>query len=536
METDTEKTKEELVREIEYLRGRIAELERQCVFVDEARLISERRYRALFEDSRDAVYIVNKEARFVDVNNAMIELFGYTREEMMGLSILALYVNPEDRIPIIRAMEEKGAVKDWGVRLRKKDGTKLDCLVTASLWRSAEGEMLGYQGIIRDITEHKRADMALRKSEEKFSKIFRSSPDWIAISTLDDGRLIDVNEAFLRITGYRREEVIGKTSSELNLWVDYDERAEVVKILKEQQQLRDHEVQFRMKSGEIRTMLRSAELIELDGQQCIINVTRDITERKRDEEKIRSLNRELQHRINDLLEVNKELDAFSYSVSHDLRTPLIIIGGYTQRLLKKYSDVLNTKGIDMLKVIQGNIQRMEGLINDLLAFSRSGRQQLNRTEIDMKRLVESVFRELKGTAPGRKIELRLGELPPAYADPSLLRQVMVNLLSNAFKFTRPREAAIIEVGGHRLQGAVEYYVKDNGIGFDRQHAERIFNVFQRLHSEEGFEGTGVGLSIVYRIIMRHGGRVWAEGESGVGATFHFTLPLGDPITEGKALL
>jgi len=481
-------------------------------------------YRDLFEDSRDVVYVSSKEGKILTINEAGTELFGYSRGEMMGMDIRALYADPHDRERFQREIESAGAVKDFEVPLLRKDGTGIICIITSTVRRSPEGGVIGYQGIIRDVTAYKKAEEALRRSEEKFSKIFRSSPDWIAISALEDGRLIEVNDAFLRITGYSRDEVIGRTSAELGLWVDPEERRRFVELLREKREIRNHEAKFRLKSGEVRIFLRSAELIELDGETCIINITRDITERKRAGQEIKKLNLELQQRVAELIGANKELDAFGHSVSHDLRAPLITIGGFSGRLLKNYSDILDTRGRDMLKTIQSNVGKMEDLINDLLTFSRSGRQAMRLEEVDMKGLVRAVFEELMTGTRGRTVELEMGELLPAFADRALIRQVMINLLSNAMKFTKPRREGQIEVGSRRDGEWVEYYVKDNGVGFDMKFAEKLFDVFQRAHKEEDFEGTGIGLSIVDRIITRHGGRIRAEGKVGEGAAFYFTLP------------
>lgn len=481
-------------------------------------------YRDLFEDSRDAVYVSSREGSILTINRAGVDLFGFSREEMMGMDIRTLYVNSHDRERFIQEIEKRGTVKDYEVQLRRKDGTRLICLITSSVRRSPQEEIIGYQGIIRDVTAYKKAEEALRRSEEKFSKIFRSSPDWIAISAFEDGRLIDVNDTFLKITGYTREEVIGKTSAELGLWVDPEERRRFVELLREKREIRGHEAKFRLKSGEVRIFLRSAELIELDGETCIINITRDITERRRAGEQIKKLNTELQQRIVELTGANKELDAFSHSVSHDLRAPLITIGGFARRLLKGYAGALDEKGREMLNTIQSNVKKMDALINDLLTFSRSGRQAMKFVDVDMAGLVRDVFEDLMTEIRGRKIEMKMGDILPALADRVLVRQVIMNLLSNALKFTRTREKTIIEVESRHEGDWVVYCVKDNGVGFDMKEAGRLFEAFKRAHRQADFEGTGIGLSIVHRIITRHGGRVWAEGKEGEGAAFYFTLP------------
>jgi two-component system sensor kinase len=221
---------------------------------------------------------------------------------------------------------------------------------------------------------------------------------------------------------------------------------------------------------------------------------------------------------------NKELEAFSYSVSHDLRAPLRAISGFSQAVMEDYAPRLDDEGKRYLGLIQENAHRMGRLIDDLLTFSRLGRQQMTESEIDMGSLAKSVFDELSTQEPGRKIKFTIKPSPPVSGDHSMIRQVIANLLSNAVKFTRTREEAQIEFGYLPELGDGAYYIKDNGVGFDMQYVGKLFGVFQRLHSISEFEGTGVGLALVYRIVTRHGGRVWAEGIVNQGATFYFTLP------------
>ena len=279
-----------------------------------------------------------------------------------------------------------------------------------------------------------------------------------------------------------------------------------------------------------------AELHRRQREVAIANRTllAEASERRRVEEQLRRLNETLE-------DSNKELESFSYSVSHDLRAPLRAVNGYVKMLQQAYGDRLDAEGHRLIGVVASEAQRMGRLIDDLLAFSRQGRQPVKSADIDMAALAHDEFErlvkeppdgvtslELKpdGHAPPR---LDIKPLPPAQGDPAMLRQVFANLLGNAVKFTRRQPAPVIEVGAASDAAGTTYYVKDNGVGFDEKYVHKLFGVFQRLHTEKDFEGTGVGLALVQRIIHRHGGKVWAEGKPGAGATFYFTLPTGKDL-------
>jgi PAS domain S-box-containing protein len=245
-------------------------------------------------------------------------------------------------------------------------------------------------------------------------------------------------------------------------------------------------------------------------------ILRDVTERKRAEEEVRKINAQLEI-------ANKELEAFSYSVSHDLRAPLRAIDGFSRILLEEHHHELSDGGQQFLRRVRENAQKMGQLIDDLLTFSRLSRQAVKKQPVAPLNLVRQVLEELRQEQNGRRVEISVADLPPCQADPGLLKQVFVNLLSNAFKYTRKCEIGHIEIGHEKKNGELAYFVKDNGAGFDMRYADKLFGVFQRLHRAEEYEGTGVGLAIVQRIINRHGGRVWAEAEPNKGAKFYFTL-------------
>lgn len=372
---------------------------------------------------------------------------------------------------------------------------------------------------------------ALRLSEERFRIAAESASDLIWERDIVKGRLAwfgNIDE----ILGYGP----GEFPRTIEAWekiIHPDDHDRVMTSLDQHLQTRKpylEEYRIFKKDGSILYWLDSGTgLWDEEGKAYkMIGAVSDITERKQAEEEIRQLNANLEQRVIErtaqLEAANKELEAFSYSVSHDLRAPLRAIDGFSGIVLEDYSEKLDEEGKRFLNIICDNTQKMGQLIDDLLAFSRIGRQEIKIAEVEMDKLAKSVFEELKTTVSDRTFNLNIKPFPPAYVDRAMIRQVFANLLSNAVKFTRPKERAVIEVDGRSEGDENIYLIRDNGVGFDMQYVNKLFGVFQRLHSAEEFEGTGVGLAIVQRIIHRHGGRVWAEGKMGEGATFYFTLP------------
>jgi PAS domain S-box-containing protein len=352
---------------------------------------SEKRYHTLFEESRDGIYIIARDGEIIDFNRAGQDIFGYTRDEMIGMNVLELYVDPDERIKFQQDIEKKGSVKDYELKLCKKDRTALDCLITTTVWKDNDGNILGYQGVVRDITELK-------------------------------------------------------------------ERTE-----------------------------------------------------------------DLKRKTVELAALNKELESFSYSVSHDLRAPLRSIDGFSEALLEDYGINLDEKGKGYLQRVRASSLRMTELIDALLVLSRVTRSEMRHESVDLSEIAQEMATELQETQPERQVDFIIMPGLVANGDKTLIRSVLENLLGNAWKFTGKKPNARIEFGVTEHAGKRTYFVSDNGAGFDKAYTDKLFGTFQRLHTTDEFSGIGIGLATVKRIIHRHGGQVWAEGEIGKGATFYFTL-------------
>lgn len=301
------------------------------------------------------------------------------------------------------------------------------------------------------------------------------------------------------------------------------DRDKVLKTLKDKGRVYNKEFDFRVKSGELHTILFSAELINIGGEPCVISITTDITERKQAEEKLKQALANLEQSSAQLAATNKELEAFSYSVSHDLRSPLRSIDGFSQALLEDYQNQLEEEGQDYLQRLRSASQKMGELIDGILKLSRLTRSKMHKKKVNLSGLVEEITTRLQENQPSRDVEFVISKGLSDVGDPQLLRALFENLLGNAWKFTSKCEKARIEFGTTKNGGKKTYFINDNGAGFDMTYADKLFGAFQRLHEVSEYPGTGIGLATVQRIINRHGGSIWAEGIVGKGATFYFTL-------------
>jgi len=495
---------------------------------EEALRDSEERFRAVAETATDAIVAADKSGHITYFNPGAERIFGYAARDAIGRPLTLLMpqrFHDAHRQGLARFLAT-GVARVVGrtVELvgQRKDGTEFPLELSLASWKV--GGDTFFAGILRDITERKRAEELLRASEERFHLMVTHVEDY-AIFMLDvEGNVATWNAGAERIKGYRADEIIGRHFS--CFYVSYDVQAgKPEQLLQEAvRRGRCEDEGWRVRKDGSQFWANTVITALRDQHRTLLGftkVTRDITERTRLEQEIQ------QHSVA-LEAANKELDAFSYSVAHDLRAPLRAIDGFSRILLEDHAPTLAPEAQHYLNVVRKNSQRMGLLIDDLLAFSRLSRQPLNKQPVRPADLVRQCVDELRAEQQGRRVEIAIGDLPACQADPALLKHVWMNLMSNALKYTRKQEMAVIEVGSREQSGACVYFVKDNGVGFDMQYADKLFGVFQRLHRPEDYEGTGVGLAIVQRVIHRHGGRVWAEAAVNQGATFYFTFEGATP--------
>jgi PAS domain S-box-containing protein len=485
---------------------------------------SEERFRVAQELSPDGFSILrpvrDADGLVVDfiwvyANPELERIVGMPLAALAGRSLLELFPGHRDS-PFLDLYRQVADTGQTGIQesLYHGDG------VLQERWFRVAVVALGQDIAVlsQDVTKRKLAEDALRESETRFRSLFENMTEGVALHeiiyddrhTAVDYRVLATNPAFAAHTGLQPEQINGQLATAA-YGTDEAPFLETYARVAETGQPVSFDTLFQPMQRHFNISASSPQ----PGQ--FVTVFEDITVGKRMEE-------DLWERTAQLEAANKELEAFSYSVSHDLKTPLRAIEGFSRMLLGEHAAKLDAEVHRLLKVITDNTQLMNHLVDDLLTLSRLGRKAIKKGSVNLSSLAQQVFDRLREQMPERDLQLNIGDLPQGHGDQSLLHQVMENLLSNAIKFTKSRKTAVIEVGVINEENETIYYVKDNGIGFDERYAGKLFGVFQRMHNPTEYEGTGVGLAIVKRIIERHGGRVWAEGKVNKGAIFHFTLP------------
>ncbi|MCS0631189.1 PAS domain S-box protein [Telluria mixta] len=523
--------------------ARLEEKSRQLEQAAIALRVNEARLQGILENSPAVIYVQDPEGRYVHLNRQFAETYGLPRDELIGKTVfdflpahLALQIQQEDAriladgVPL--QLERSFPIPGKGLR---------DFLLTRFAMRGDDGTIYGLGGIATDITELRHAEHEL-EAALTFLRAILESANYAIIATDTHGIIRTFNPAAEALLGYGAAEVIGKATPEL--FHGPGELAERAAILQREygepvgtgfdaliavarrQGVEEGEYDLLRKDGRQVPVLVSITALR-DAQGCItgyLGIVADISARRQADAAIAQLNRTLARRAAELEAVNRELESFSYSVSHDLRAPLRSIDGFSQVLLEDYAEQLDDEGRDSLRRVRAASQRMAQLIDDLLTLSRLSRTEIRRETVDLSAIARSIAGELRALEPQREVEFVIEEGVTAHGDARLLRAVLENLLGNAWKYTSRHARARIEFGSElRNDGRRVYYVRDDGAGFDMAYAGKLFGAFQRLHTAAEFPGTGVGLSIVQRIVHRHGGEVWAAAAPEAGAMFRFVL-------------
>jgi PAS domain S-box-containing protein len=484
---------------------------------------SEKRFRGLLEAAPDGMVIIDQDGIIIMVNARMEELFGYSREEVIGKRVELLVparfkdIHPFHRGQYLRNPHPRPMGADLELYALRNDGREFPVEISLSPMESEEDSLI--IAAIRDITDRKRA-------EEKFRGLLESAPD--AMVVVDQQGVIQlVNSQTENLFGYDRVELVGQFVEVLvpkrfrkkharhrdGYYAEHPTRPMGIGL--DLFGLRKNGTEFPVEI--------SLSPLETTESLLVSAAIRDVTQRKRMEEDVQKLNEDLKQRAAQLEAANKELEAFSYSVSHDLRAPLRSIDGFSHVVLEDYGDQLPADARSYLERVRAAAQRMAVLIDDLLNLSRVTRTAVQPRFINLSKMAEDIVQGLQESQPERQVSFSLIPDLMVEADPHLMHIVLENLMSNAWKFTSKKDHAVIEFGQKDHVRERTFYVRDNGVGFDMAYADKLFGVFQRLHSVSEFPGTGVGLATVQRIITIHGGRIWAESAEGKGTTFYFTL-------------
>jgi PAS domain S-box-containing protein len=507
--------------------------------IDEALRSASLYARSLIEASLDPLVTISSEGKITDVNKATESATGITRQQLINSDFSDYFTEPVKAKDGYRQVLTQGLVRDYPLTIRHSSGKTTDVLYNATIYRNESGEIQGVFAAARDITMRKQAEEELHTTKILLEKTFEQSPVPMVLVSMPDAVISYVNPATRHFLGIDDEPDLTNTPL-MNLkpsFRDFDlqgkegflEELPLVLSLKGIKTEGEERCIVR-KDGTIRYELVSGVPIFDDNGQIIAGylIMMDITERKQAEKEIQKLNLELEQRVTErtmqLEAANKELLAFSYSVSHDLRAPLRSIDGFSLALLEDYYDKIDEQGKNYLQRVRTATQRMAQLIDDMLSLSRVNRDEMSIQPVNLSQLVQYISKELRDTQPERQVEFIIQSDVNLKSDSRLMRILLENLIGNAWKFTSKHATARIEFGMLQQDEIPVYFVRDDGAGFDMDYAQKLFGAFQRLHSDREFSGTGIGLATVQRIIQRHGGKVWAEGEVEKGATFYFTIP------------
>lgn len=499
---------------------------------------SEEKYRRLVETINTAIFISTMDGRMLEVNSATVEMFGYaSREDFLHVSALSLYENPGEREQIKSQLMAKGYIRNYELYERKANGEPIWTNFSAVLLEDYGGEKNVILGTVIDISKLKATEQELRSSEQRLRILIDKAGVGVAHMDSLTGRFLQINQKYCDLVGYSHDELQTIDFQTLTYPEDLEKDLKLMEQLKAGE-IREFSIEKRYirKDGSIVWALLIVSPLWQPGEppSTHIGIIHDITDWKRaefalqySEAQLRKFNLELEQRVaertSQLQVANQELEAFAYSVSHDLRAPLRAIDGFSRILLEDHASQLNDQARALIDRLRGANQNMSQLVDALLGLSRTARTEIYKEKINLSQLAKNIRDDITSTAPERPTQWKIAPNIIAYGDARLLRIVLENLLGNAWKFTARHPEPRIEFGMRIIDDQKVYFVSDNGVGFNMEYAGKLFGAFQRLHSVQEFDGTGIGLATVQRIIHRHGGHIWAEAAIDQGATFYFTL-------------